>query len=60
VLRWLGVFQAVACIAAMVVFSSPGVDLRWLGIIVAASVVGGLLLPVVHSRNPLLKKAIPA
>lgn len=56
VLRWLGVFQATAAVAAMVVFSSPGIDLRWLGVIVAAAVLGSVLLPVVHSRNVLLHK----
>lgn len=60
VLRWLGVFQAVASVSAMVVFSSTSLDLRWLGVIVAASVVGGLLLPVIHARHPVLREPAPA
>ncbi|MEV6350752.1 MFS transporter [Actinoplanes sp. NPDC051851] len=54
VLRWLGVFQAVACLGAILVFTYGGMNTAWLGVIVAAAVVGGLLLPRVHARNPLL------
>ncbi|MGF1426412.1 MFS transporter [Kitasatospora sp. LaBMicrA B282] len=54
VLRWLGVFQALACTAALTVFNTRGVDLGWLAVIVAASVVGALLLPLIHAKHPVL------
>jgi hypothetical protein len=56
VLRWLGVFQALACLGALAVFSTRGVDTRWLGAIVVASVVFAVALPRIHARHPLLAR----
>ncbi|AVT38329.1 hypothetical protein C6W10_19905 [Plantactinospora sp. BB1] len=56
VLRWLGVFQALACVGAMLVFTYGGMNTAWLGGIVAAAVIGGLLLPRVHARHPVLAR----
>ncbi|MEV6986123.1 MFS transporter [Sphaerisporangium sp. NPDC051017] len=60
VLRWLGVFQALACLSALAVFRTLTVHTGLLAIIVVASVVFAVLLPRIHANNPLLARPAPS
>lgn len=58
VLRWLGVFQAGACLAVLVILNTAGLDLRLLGLAVVTSVVLALGLLRLHRGHPALQPPV--